>query len=150
LPAFSEHKRSSLLRKSSKAPSRVKQIKRYVHKTKGMLRVCDLQVTVVAFKRGQLKVLSVEWDRDLGGKDFDEVLFTHFVEEFDAKYKIDIRSNKRASFRLRLAVEKVPFPPSSPLPPPPGLSLGTAHSRLAMIINPPPPSHTQTPPPFRR
>ena len=69
-----------------------------------------MQVTVVAFKRGQLKVLSVEWDRDLGGKDFDEVLFNHFVEEFDAKYKLDIRSNKRASFRLRLAVEKVLLP----------------------------------------
>lgn len=67
---------------------------------------------MVAFKRGQLKVLSVEWDRDLGGKDFDEVLFNHFVEEFDAKYKLDIRSNKRASFRLRLAVEKVPLFPS--------------------------------------
>lgn len=66
-----------------------------------------LQVAVVSFKRGQLKVLSLEWDRNLGGKDFDEVLFNHFVEEFDAKYKLDIRSNKRASFRLRLAVEKV-------------------------------------------
>lgn len=68
-----------------------------------------LQVAVVSFKRGQLKVLSLEWDRNLGGKDFDEVLFSHFVEEFDAKYKLDIRSNKRASFRLRLAVEKVQF-----------------------------------------
>lgn len=66
-----------------------------------------LQVAVVAFKKAQLKILSLEWDRDLGGKDFDEVLFNHFVEEFDAKYKLDIRSNKRASFRLRLAVEKV-------------------------------------------
>lgn len=63
----------------------------------------------MSFKRGQLKVLSLEWDRNLGGRDFDEVLFDHFVEEFDAKYKIDIRSNKRASFRLRLAVEKVVF-----------------------------------------
>ena len=63
----------------------------------------------MSFKRGQLKVLSLEWDRNLGGRDFDEVLFDHFVEEFDAKYKIDIRSNKRASFRLRLAVEKVFF-----------------------------------------
>ena len=71
-----------------------------------------MQVAVVSFKRGQLKVLSLEWDRNLGGRDFDEVLFDHFVEEFDAKYKIDIRSNKRASFRLRLAVEKVFFPVS--------------------------------------
>lgn len=32
-----------------------------------------LQVVVVAFKRGQLRVLSTAWDADLGGRDFDEV-----------------------------------------------------------------------------
>lgn len=52
-------------------------------------------------------MLSLAWDRDLGGCNFDEVLFDHFVEEFREKYKLDIRSNKRASFRLRLAIEKV-------------------------------------------
>ena len=61
----------------------------------------------MAFKKGQLRVLAHAWDRNVGGRDFDEVLYEHFVEEFDGKHKIDIRSNKRASFRLRLACERV-------------------------------------------
>lgn len=66
-----------------------------------------LQVSIVAFTKGKLQVLSHAWDRNLGGRDFDEVLFDHFCEEFGAKHKIDIKSNARASFRLRLACEKV-------------------------------------------
>lgn len=61
----------------------------------------------MAFKKGQLRVLSHAWDRNLGGRDFDEVLFNHFCAEFGAKHKIDIKSNARASFRLRQACEKV-------------------------------------------
>ena len=60
----------------------------------------------MAFKRGHLKVLSLAWDRDLGGRDFDEALFNHFVDEFNKRFQIDIRSNKRASFRLRQSIEK--------------------------------------------
>ena len=66
-----------------------------------------VQVAVVAFKKGQLKILSLAWDRDLGGRNFDEVLFDHFSQEFQERYKIDVRNNKKASFRLRLAIEKV-------------------------------------------
>ena len=69
-----------------------------------------LQVAVVAFKRGHLKVLSLAWDRDLGGRDFDEALFNHFVDEFNKRFSIDIRSNKRASFRLRQSIEKASLP----------------------------------------
>jgi heat shock 70kDa protein 4 len=36
------------------------------------------QVCIVALKRGQLQVLSNAWDRDLGGRDFDDALFRHF------------------------------------------------------------------------
>ncbi|KFM26761.1 97 kDa heat shock protein [Auxenochlorella protothecoides] len=89
------------------------------------------QVCVVALRGRELKVLSSAWDRDLGGRNFDNVLFEHFLElyatpmpkprfqpthrrfsilttnrEFDAKYKLDIKGNLRASFRLRGACEK--------------------------------------------
>ena len=33
--------------------------------------------------------------------------FHHFCEEFKEKYKIDIKSSQRASFRLKTAIEKV-------------------------------------------
>lgn len=65
------------------------------------------QVSIVAFRKGKLQVLSHAWDRNLGGRDFDEVLFDHFCEEFGGKHKIDIKSNARASFRLRMACEKL-------------------------------------------
>lgn len=34
---------------------------------------------MVALKKGQLQVLSNAWDRDLGGRNLDIVLFEHFV-----------------------------------------------------------------------
>ena len=64
------------------------------------------QVCVVAVKKGQLAVLSNAWDRNLGGRDFDRVLFDHFAEEFDAKYKINVRGNPRTSYRLIRACER--------------------------------------------
>jgi len=64
------------------------------------------QVCVVALKKGSLSVLSNAWDRNLGGRDFDKVLFDHFEEEFNAKHKIDIKSNLRSSYRLLRACER--------------------------------------------
>lgn len=72
----------------------------------------------MAFKKGQLRVLSHAWDRNLGGRNFDDVLFEHFAKEFQEKYKLDVRTNLRGSFRLRMACEKagvrsVPAPAGS-------------------------------------
>ena len=73
----------------------------------GYTRCACSQISVVSFKKGQLQVLSHGWDRDLGGRDFDEALFDYWCKEFDTKFKLDVRSSPRASFRLRLACEKV-------------------------------------------
>jgi heat shock protein 4 len=43
----------------------------------------------------------------LGGRDFDQILADFFVEEFKAKYKMDIRTNPKALFRLRSQCERV-------------------------------------------
>lgn len=64
------------------------------------------QICVVELKKGQLKVLANAWDRDLGGRDFDRVLFDHFTEEFDAKYKVDVRASARSAYRLMRACER--------------------------------------------
>jgi heat shock protein 4 len=40
----------------------------------------SMQVCIAAFKKGQLQVLSNAWDRNLGGRDFDNVLFEHFTK----------------------------------------------------------------------
>jgi heat shock protein 4 len=65
-----------------------------------------MQVCIAAFKKGQLKILGHEFERSLGGRDFDEVLFNHFSAKFKEEYKIDVPNNARASLRLRAACEK--------------------------------------------
>ncbi|KAJ3241566.1 adenyl-nucleotide exchange factor sse1 [Chytriomyces hyalinus] len=65
------------------------------------------QVSVVQFVKGKLTVKSTAYDRNLGGRDFDEVIVDHYVTEFNKKYKMDIRANPKALFRLRQGVEKV-------------------------------------------
>lgn len=68
---------------------------------------CDTQVTVAAFEQGKMDILSHSFDQNLGGRDFDEVLFKHFAAEFLEQYKIDVYSNARASIRLRASCEKL-------------------------------------------
>ena len=65
-----------------------------------------MQCSVVEFTSKGLKVLSTGYDTKLGGGAFDNAMFHHFCEEFKEKYKIDIKSNARASFRLKSAIEK--------------------------------------------
>lgn len=64
-------------------------------------------VTIVAFKKGQLEVKGVGFDSNFGGRNFDEILAEHFCDEFMTKRKLDIRSNKKALYRLRAACERV-------------------------------------------
>ncbi|KAE9616148.1 hypothetical protein Lal_00017243 [Lupinus albus] len=67
----------------------------------------SMQVCIAGFKKGQLKILAHSYDRSLGGRDFDEVLFHHFAVKFKEEYKIDVFQNARASLRLRAACEKL-------------------------------------------
>ncbi|KAG5516488.1 hypothetical protein RHGRI_037261 [Rhododendron griersonianum] len=68
---------------------------------------CDTQVAVASFEPGHMKILSHAFDSNLGGRDFDEVLFRYFASQFTEKYNIDVYSNTRASIRLRQACEKL-------------------------------------------
>ena len=100
----------------------------------------SMQVSVVAFKKGQLKVgpkadaknslslrtntwiletlkskpksqiqvMSHVCDRAFGGKDLDEMIFQHFADEFKSKYKVDARTEQKASLRLKMQVNPKP------------------------------------------
>lgn len=68
---------------------------------------CDTQVSLVSFETGYMKVISHAFDRNLGGRDFDEVLFRYFATQFKDQYDIDVYSNARASIRLRASCEKL-------------------------------------------
>ncbi|PPQ80483.1 hypothetical protein CVT25_001749 [Psilocybe cyanescens] len=67
----------------------------------------DFSVAVVAFSKGQLTVKSTAYERNLGGRDIDYALVKHFAEEFKTKYKIDVMSNPKATFRLSAGCEKI-------------------------------------------
>ncbi|KAI9507914.1 heat shock protein [Russula earlei] len=67
----------------------------------------SMSVAVVAFSKGQLTVKSTAYDTHLGGRDIDYALVRHFAEEFKTKYKIDVLSNPKATFRLYSATEKL-------------------------------------------
>lgn len=77
-------------------------------------RVCFIDIghsnytaSIVAFKKGELTVLSTAYDRHFGGRDFDKALIDHFGIEFKEKNKIDIHANPKAYFRLAAGVEKL-------------------------------------------
>ncbi|KAI9442465.1 heat shock protein [Lactarius indigo] len=67
----------------------------------------SLSVAVVAFSKGQLTVKNAAYDMHLGGRDIDYALVQHFAEEFKTKYKIDVLSNPKATFRLYASAEKL-------------------------------------------
>ncbi|CAI0437191.1 unnamed protein product [Linum tenue] len=68
---------------------------------------CDTQVSIVSFEVGHMRIVSHAFESNLGGRDFDEVLFGYFVAQFKEQYKIDVNSNIRACIRLRAACEKL-------------------------------------------
>ncbi|KAK8618299.1 hypothetical protein V6N13_132294 [Hibiscus sabdariffa] len=68
---------------------------------------CDTQVCVASFETGQMKIIYHAFDRNLGGRDFDEVLFNHFASQFKEQYNIDVHTNIKASVRLRASCEKL-------------------------------------------
>ncbi|XP_050688436.1 heat shock 70 kDa protein 4-like isoform X2 [Eriocheir sinensis] len=67
----------------------------------------SLQVSVVAFNKGKLKMLATSSDHNLGGRDFDRLMAQHFANDFKSRYKIDATSNPRAWVRLCSEVEKL-------------------------------------------
>ncbi|EOQ99889.1 hypothetical protein E3P92_02074 [Wallemia ichthyophaga] len=67
----------------------------------------NFQVSVVAFNKGTLEVKGAAYNRHLGGRNLDKVLTDHFVNEFKGKYKIDVYSNPKATFRLAAGCERL-------------------------------------------
>ncbi|CAI0379800.1 unnamed protein product [Linum tenue] len=68
---------------------------------------CDTQVSIVSFEVGHMRIMSHAFESNLGGKEFDEVLFGYFAAQFKERYNINVNSNIRACIRLRAACEKL-------------------------------------------
>nr|GFB34730.1 heat shock 70 kDa protein 16 [Tanacetum cinerariifolium] len=67
----------------------------------------DTQVTVAELKLGKMNILAHTYDQNLGGRDFDEVLFKYFAAQFKKECNIDVYSNARTCIRLRASCEKL-------------------------------------------
>ncbi|XP_044761024.1 heat shock protein 68-like [Coccinella septempunctata] len=64
-------------------------------------------VSILTIDEGSLfEVRATAGDTHLGGEDFDNRLVNHLSEEFQRKYKKDLRSNPRSLRRLRTAAER--------------------------------------------
>eukprot|EP00002_Diphylleia_rotans_P014938 TRINITY_DN289_c1_g1_i2.p1 TRINITY_DN289_c1_g1~~TRINITY_DN289_c1_g1_i2.p1 ORF type:complete len:636 (-),score=148.09 TRINITY_DN289_c1_g1_i2:1470-3377(-) len=73
---------------------------------------CDLghssfSVTIASFVKGKLTIRGVGFDRNVGGRNFDRLLFEHFADQVQKKYKLNVRSNPKACIRLLAACEKL-------------------------------------------
>ncbi|XP_034828902.1 heat shock protein 68-like [Maniola hyperantus] len=64
-------------------------------------------VSVLQISEGSLfEVRSTAGDTHLGGEDFDSRMVDHFCQEFEKKYKKNIKNNPKALRRLRTACER--------------------------------------------
>ncbi|CAB4475065.1 heat shock protein 70 [Rhizophagus irregularis] len=65
---------------------------------------CD--VSLLTIEEGILEVKAVAGNNHLGGKDFDNRIVNHFVQEFKNRFNKDLTSNVRAICRLREQCER--------------------------------------------
>jgi len=65
------------------------------------------QASLVSFTEGKLTVLATAADRNLGGRDFDDVLVQHFHQYIKEKYKMDVSTEAKAMSKLRKECERV-------------------------------------------
>jgi heat shock protein 4 len=63
-------------------------------------------VTIVDFIQEKLQVRATVCDKELGGRDFDDVIVKFLVETFKSKTGIDVSSNAKALLKLQAAAEK--------------------------------------------
>jgi heat shock 70kDa protein 1/2/6/8 len=63
-------------------------------------------VSLLTIRGAHFEVKATAGDTHLGGEDIDNLLLNHFVEEFNRKYKKDIRGNARGLRRLRSVCER--------------------------------------------
>ncbi len=65
-----------------------------------------LDVTIMEFSSGVYEVLSTSGDTKLGGTDMDEAIINHIAQKFQRENGIDLRKDKNAYIRLKVAAEK--------------------------------------------
>lgn len=63
-------------------------------------------VSIVSYIQEHMTVLSTVCDREVSGRDFDDVIIEFLAESFQKKTGIDVRKNRKAVLKLQAAAEK--------------------------------------------
>jgi len=63
-------------------------------------------VSIVDFIQENMKVMATVCDKELGGRDFDDIIIEFMAEQFEAKTKINVRNNRKAILKMQIAAEK--------------------------------------------
>lgn len=63
-------------------------------------------VTIADFIQEKLQIRSTVCERELGGRDFDNVIVQYLIEHFKSKTGIDVSNNAKALLKLQAAAEK--------------------------------------------
>ena len=63
-------------------------------------------VTVASFTQKKLKIISHASDRNLGARNFDQLLMKQFSDEFESKYDCNPMEAPRSRLRMLDAIEK--------------------------------------------
>jgi len=66
----------------------------------------NTQVSIVSFIKGKLTVKGTAYNPNFGGRNLDMALVNHCAEQIKEKYKMDVLTNPKATFRLRTQCEK--------------------------------------------
>jgi len=66
----------------------------------------DTTISIVNFSTGKLKVIATACDENLGGRDFQKVIYDKFMNICKEKYKLDLSDNIKAKTRLYQEAEK--------------------------------------------
>jgi len=66
----------------------------------------QFSATVVSFIKGSLTVQSCVCDANLGSRNVDDALANHLADQFQAKHKLDARTNKKSYLKLLQSSER--------------------------------------------
>ena len=66
----------------------------------------NTQVSIVSFVKGKLTVKGTAYNPNFGGRNLDLALVKHCAEQIKEKYKMDVLTNPKATFRLHTQCEK--------------------------------------------
>lgn len=68
---------------------------------------CKTCVSFVSFKQGHIKILRNHFERNLGARNIDWLLYDQFKKEFSKKHGLDLNENPRAKIKMLDAIEKL-------------------------------------------